>query len=50
MVWRDNEKKRKGLYIFDTKILTGGLLRGKNEFEDMMYFYLFKEENLSMIR
>lgn len=40
-------KKREKIYIFDTKILTGGLFHGKNEFdlvfENMMYFFKKRE-------
>lgn len=44
-------KKREKIYIFDTKILTGGLFHGKNEFDLVFENMIFlKEENLSMIR
>lgn len=40
-------KKREKIYIFGTKILTGGLFHGKNEFdlvfENMMYFFKKRE-------
>lgn len=40
-------KKREKIYIFGTKILTGRLFHGKNEFdlvfENMMYFFKRRE-------